>query len=103
MEASEGPRGMRKVEGLVQRFPNDGAPITERTVVYVGYDRDNIYVAFECFDRHPEAIGAHVVGRDLLPNDDDSVAVQFDTFRDLKHAYGFQVNPLGVQTEGIYT
>ena len=33
-----------------------------------------------------------LVGRDLLPNDDDSVAVQFDTFRDLKHAYGFQVN-----------
>jgi hypothetical protein len=29
--------------------------------------------------------------------------VQFDTFRDLTHAVGFQVNALGVQQDGTYT
>src|SRR5438128_498221 len=103
MEVPDAPHGMRKVEGFVQRFPNDGEAVTERTVVYVGYDTDNLYVVFLCFDRAPAKIGAHLVGRDLLPNDEDGVAVHFDTFRDLKHAYGFLVNPLGVQVEGIYT
>src|SRR5436190_4504480 len=103
MTAADEAGGMRRIEGFVQRFPNDAQPVTERTVVYVGYDAEQLYVLFECFDREPDKVGAHLVGRDLLPNDDDSVAVHIDTFRDLKHAYGFQINPLGVQTDGVYT
>jgi hypothetical protein len=103
MNVLDAPAGMRKIEGFVQRFPNDAEPVTERTVVYVGYDDENLHVVFQCFDREPQRIGAHLVGRDLFPNDEDSVAIHIDTFRDLKHAYGFQINPLGVQTDGIYT
>src|SRR5438876_3186747 len=103
MNVPDAPVGMRKIEGFVQRFPNDAEPVTERTVVYVGYDDENLHVVFQCFDREPQRIGAHLVGRDLFPNDEDSVAIHIDTFRDLKHAYGFQINPLGVQTDGIYT
>src|SRR5436190_2331065 len=103
MTVSDAPGGLHKIKGFVQRFPTDAQPVTERTVVYVGYDTEQLYVVFECFDAEPEKIGAHLVGRDLLPNDEDSVAVHIDTFRDLKHAYGFQINPLGAQTDGIYT
>jgi hypothetical protein len=103
MEVVESPRGMRRVEGFVQRFPSDGQPVSERTVAYVGYDQEFFYVAFQCFDRAPGRIGAHMVQRDAFPADEDSVAVHVDTFRDLQHAYGFQVNPYGVQTDGIYT
>ena len=74
MQVPDAPHGMRRVEGFVQRFPNDGEPVTERTVVYVGYDSENLYVVFLCFDREPSKIGAHLVGRDLLPNDEDGVA-----------------------------
>ena len=103
MDLAEAPAGMQRVEGFVQRYPNDGLPASEPTVAYIGYDAQNVYVAFVCFDSSPRAIGAHLVGRDAFPNDEDTVAVHFDTFRDLKHAYGFQVNALGVQTDGIYT
>ena len=103
MEGGDAPNGMARVEGFVQRLPNDGQPVSERTVVYIGYDADYVYVLFECFDREPQRIGAHLVGRDLLPNDDDTVSVHLDTFRDLKHAYGFQMNAAGVQTDGTYT
>jgi hypothetical protein len=103
MDADDALDGMAKVQGFVQRFPNDGQAVTERTIVYVGYDDEFLHVAFVCFDREPGRIGAHLVGRDLLPNDDDTVAVHIDTFRDLKHAYGFQMNALGVQTDGTYT
>lgn len=40
----EAVTGMRRVEGFIQRFPNDGEPATERTIVYIGYDRQNLYV-----------------------------------------------------------
>jgi len=103
MDADDAPNGMAKVQGFVQRFPNDGEAVSERTVVYVGYDDEFLHVVFLCFDREPSRIGAHLVGRDQLPNDDDTVAVHIDTFRDLKHAYGFQMNALGVQTDGTYT
>jgi len=102
MEVVDAPLGMRRIEGFVQRFPNDGAPVSERTVAYVGYDSESLYVAFLCFDREPHR-GAHMLPRDAFPNDEDTVAVHIDTFRDLNHAYGFQVNAYGVQTEGTYT
>ena len=102
MEVLDAPLGMRRIEGFVQRFPNDGDAVSERTVAYVGYDADALYVAFLCFDREPHR-GAHMLPRDAFPNDEDTVAVHLDTFRDLKHAYGFQVNAYGVQTDGTYT
>ena len=63
MDAPEPALGMRAIEGFVQRFPNDGEPASERTVAYVGYDATFLYVAFQCFDREPGRIGAHLLDR----------------------------------------
>ena len=103
MEVVESPLGMRRIEGFVQRFPDDGRAVSERTIVYVGYDSEFFYAAFLCFDDQRDRIGAHLLPRDAFPNDEDTVALHLDTFRDFKHAYGFQVNAYGVQTDGVYT
>lgn len=95
--------GMAMVDTLTQRTPNDGAPVSERTRVYIGYDADNVYAAFVCFDSSPAAIRGRLVGRDRIPDDDDAVALQLDTFGDRKHAYAFQVSAAGVQRDGIWT
>jgi hypothetical protein len=102
-DAAGAKLGMSTVQGLLQRTPSDGTPVTERTVVHLGYDSKNIYAAFVCSDSHPGLIRARLVNRDQVPDDDDSIALHLDTFNDRKHAYGFQVNPLGVQVDGIYT
>ena len=94
--------GMAKIEGLIQRAPVDGAPISEKTVVYLGSDNRHLYVVFVCAGP-PGAIRAHRVNRDRIPDDDDSVAIHLDTFSDRRRLYGFQVNPAGVQVDGIYT
>lgn len=94
---------LTKIEGLVQRFPSDGSPVSERTTAYLGYDEKNIYAIFLCFDRTPGKIRAHLTNRDLFPVDDDAVALHLDTFHDRRHAYGFEVNSLGVQIDGIWT
>ncbi len=101
------PRGaaleMSKVSDLINRLPRDGVAMSERTEVYLGYDSVSLHAVFVCFDRDPSQIRAHLNGRDHVPDSEDSVALQIDTFRDRKHAYGFQVNALGVQQDGIWT
>ncbi|MDP1572483.1 MAG: DUF5916 domain-containing protein [Vicinamibacterales bacterium] len=96
-------RGLARVDALVQRAPADGAPVSERTEVYIGHDARHLYAVFVCFDSNPSAVRGHLVGRDRIPDDDDSIAIHLDTFRDRKNAYGFQVSASGVQQEGIWT
>lgn len=94
---------MSRASGLVNRLPRDGAPMSERTEVYFGYDEKHLHAIFVCFDSDPAGIRAHLNGRDRVPESEDSVALQIDTFKDLKHAYGFQTNALGVQQDGLWT
>ena len=101
-EAPRGSTRMAAIDALVQRTPVDGAPISERTVVYLGYDAQHLYAVFVC-SSPPGTVRAHRVNRDRLPDDDDSVALQLDTFHDRRRLYGFQVNPAGVQVDGVYT
>jgi len=90
------------IDQLVQRTPNDGARVSENTTVLIGYDDRHLYAVFLCAGS-PAAIRAHRVNRDRIPQDDDSIALHLDTFRDGRRLYGFQVNPVGVQVDGIYT
>jgi hypothetical protein len=90
------------VEGLRQRVPTDGAPISQRTEVYLGYDDKNLYAIFVCFDSEPRKIRARLSRReDVL--DDDTVEIMLDTFHDHRRAYAFIANPLGVQLDALWT
>ncbi len=93
---------MKMVEGLRQRVPTDGAPISQRTQVYLGYDDKNLYAVFVCFDNDPKKIRARLSRREDV-FDDDTVEIMLDTFHDHRHAYSFVANPLGVQADSIWT
>ena len=92
---------MSRVSGFVQRDPHDGAPVSQRTEAYLGYDEKNLYVVFVCFDQ-PGKVRAHQARREDV-QDDDNVEIMLDTFRDRRRAYAFQINPLGVQWDAIWT
>jgi hypothetical protein len=92
---------MARVTGFVQRDPHDGEGVTERTEAYLGYDNKNLYVVFVCFDQPGKIRGRKSRREDI--SDDDSVEVMLDTFHDRRRAYVFQVNPLGVQWDAIWT
>src|SRR5216683_7402480 len=84
-----------------QNRPGDGIPATEATTAYLSYDDKNLYVAFLCNDDGGE-VRAHLSKREDS-DQDDGVGVLLDTFRDAHRAYYFFSNPLGVQTDAIYT
>ena len=57
---------MLKVEGFVQRDPKDGAPVSQKTEVYLGYTDRNLYVVCVCFDSEPSKIRARRARRDRV-------------------------------------
>ena len=92
---------MTRVSGFVQRDPHDGAAVSARTEAYLGYDEKNLYAVFVCFDE-PGKVRAHEARREDVA-DDDTVEIMLDTFHDRRRAYAFQINPLGVQWDAIWT
>ncbi len=100
--APTGPAGtMAKVEGFLQSTPRDGAPVSQRTEAYLGYDDHDLYIAWICFDAEPSKIRARRTPREQAFSD-DFVEVTLDTFHDRRRAYVFWSNPLGVQAEGLW-
>jgi len=103
MEPSPAWKGkLAKAEQFRQRIPSDGAPVSERTEVYLGYDAKNLYAIYICFDREPQRLRARLSRREDL-FDDDFIELMLDTFHDHRHAYAFFANPLGVQADALWT
>lgn len=90
------------IEDFTQFEPQEGAPPTERTKAYLGYDKDNFYIALHCFDSSPQSVRACLAPRDSTSGDDE-VTIYLDTFNDKKRSFVFQVNPCGIQTDGVFT
>ena len=82
--------------------PNPGVLASRRTEVRVLYDDEAVYVAFRCFEPHPEQIVAPYPRRD---NETTSewVFAEFDTRGDRRTAFSFGLNPRAVQVDGMFT
>jgi hypothetical protein len=100
MQPSDAIRSkMAMVTGFIQREPDDGAPSTQRTEVYVAYDQRNFYAVFLAFDNQPGQVRANLSPRENIDND-DTVGILLDTFDDQRSGYAFRSSPLGVQWDG---
>ena len=95
-------RSMALVENFIQREPDDGESASQRTEVYLGYNRTELHVVFLAFDSEPEGIRANLSSRENIDGD-DSVAVTLDTFNDQRAAFTFRSTPLGVQWDARWT
>jgi hypothetical protein len=93
------------LKGFTQYDPYNGEPASEDTHVYLAYDENNLYIAFNCLDSEPDKIKGDLTPREgYWPNGNDCVDVILDTFFDKRNRYDFFVNPKGVQrdTPGDY-
>ena len=88
------------LKDFYQVQPGDNLAPSKPTEVMLGYDSKFLYVAFHCFDE-PDKVRANIPKRDNI-FDDDYVGILFDTFNDHRKAYEFDLNPLGVQADGIW-
>jgi len=83
--------------GFIQQQPDEGAPATERTEVWVFFDSQCVYVSGRILDSAPESRWiANEMQRDsfqLIQNEGFSVVL--DTFYDRRNGVVFSVNPIG--------
>ena len=86
---------------FIQRDPNEGAPSTEKTEVYVIYDESNLYIGAMLFDSNPDGILAYQKRRDQSLRTDDRFMWILDTFLDGRTGYFFEVNPAGLMGDGL--
>ncbi len=77
-----------------QREPNPGMAASEKTEVYICYDKNNIYIGMHCYSA-PGGITAKEMARDVSLGEDDRVQIIFDTFLDRRNGYWFQIGPRG--------
>jgi hypothetical protein len=83
-----------KVNQLVQREPNPGNPVSEKTEFLICYDANFLYVGIKCFD-DPSKITAKEMARDVSLGNDDRIQVILDTYLDHRNGYWFQIGPRG--------
>ncbi|UCD37613.1 MAG: carbohydrate binding family 9 domain-containing protein [Fidelibacterota bacterium] len=76
--------------------PDFNLPPSERTVVWVAYDDENLYFAIQALDSEPNKIKSAVTKWDNVFQD-DWVGVGIDGFNDQQSAYGFVANAHGSQ------
>jgi hypothetical protein len=89
------------LSNFVQSNPDEGLPATQRTVVRVGYDAQNLYLGVRCFDTEPDKIIAPDMQRDADLSVDDSIWIVLDTFHDRRNGFLFVTNPRGTMADGI--
>ncbi|PKP31413.1 MAG: hypothetical protein CVU00_12720 [Bacteroidetes bacterium HGW-Bacteroidetes-17] len=82
--------------------PDFGKDMSEKTVVYMAYDKNNLYFAYRCYDREPEKIKATITNRDNISTD-DWICINLDTYNDHQSLTAFYVNPYGIQMDSRFS
>jgi hypothetical protein len=90
-----------RIDSFIQREPADGQPGSEITIVYLCYDDENLYFAFDCRDSQAPDIIATEMRRDESLLNNDCIEIYLDTYHDHRTAFYFSTNPLGAKRDGI--
>jgi len=95
--------GVTPTSGFIQKTPNTGQPVSERTEVYIAYTDDTLYFGVVCYDREPDQIVVADSRRDSELVETDSFQIILDTYRDEQTGFVFGTNPVGIEYDGQVT
>ena len=92
------------IDGFLQQVPDEGAPATQPTEMWVFFDDDYLYIAARCLNSEPGRIVANDLRRDGNGiSQNDNFGVVLDTFLDRRSAYYFQTTPIGAMRDAAVT
>lgn len=83
---------------FVQMEPYNGQPSSQKTEVKLMYDDNAIYIGAMLYDTAPDSIFSEFSKRDDM-GVSDNFGIHIDPYNDALNAYGFFVNPAGVQRD----
>ena len=95
-------RTVQPASDFIQIEPQDGAPATEKTEMWVGFDRDTVYLTFRCWESRMDRVVAKEMRRDntAIWGGDDVVVFYLDTFNDGRNGFQFVINSIGGRGDG---
>ena len=88
---------------FTQKTPDEGEPISERTVVKIMYSEKYFFLSVIAFDNDPNKIVISDTRRDASLNNSDSFSFIIDTFKDYQTGYLFGTNPSGIEYDAQIT
>jgi hypothetical protein len=93
------------ISDFIQNDPQEGAPATERTELWVLFDADAIYISARCWDSQPERTIVSEMRHDspAIGGSSDHFGFGFDTFYDRRNALMFDFNALGGRVDAQIT
>lgn len=94
--------GAAIITDLHQTRPVDRGIPSQRTIIYVAYDDDFLYVAAELLDTDPSKIVANQMVQGGSTHQDDAFKVYLGPFNNKRSGYIFKINPNDVRNEGIF-
>lgn len=89
--------------GFVQREPQEGEPVSEKTELRILYDEDAIYIGAWLFDEQADAIVLGETRRDAELKDADALLLILDTYLDRQNGFVFGTTPAGIEYDGQVT
>jgi hypothetical protein len=89
------------IDSFTQRSPNPYEPATERTVVRLLYDANNLYFGFYNYDSAPDQIVVRNKQRDGQLFTSDSVMIYLDPGQTRRNAYNFEIGASGGRTDQL--
>jgi len=91
-----------RLNGFTQYDPSEGIPASQNTEVRVLVTPEAVLFAVRAFDGEEGGVRSTLAKRDGFGSSDDYVRIMLDTFHDQRRAFVFQVNPLGIQGDGLW-
>lgn len=88
-------KAIAPITAFRQTTPDDGAPVSERTEVRVGFTADALVVGVVCFDSEPGKLVVSDSRRDSALDDVDSFRFILDTYKDGQNGFVFGTSPAG--------
>ena len=88
---------------FTQKTPDEGEPISERTVVKIMYSEKYFFLSVVAYDNDPNKIVISDTRRDASLNNSDSFSFIIDTFKDYQTGYLFGTNPSGIEYDAQIT
>ncbi|MBM3771891.1 MAG: carbohydrate binding family 9 domain-containing protein [Acidimicrobiia bacterium] len=92
------------ISDFIQNDPKAGAPATEKTELWLFFDRNNFYVSARCWESQPDQLIANEMRRDsvnIVQN--DGLAFGLDTFYDHRNSVMFEISAVGGRIDGQVT
>lgn len=90
------------IDDLHQTMPVNGGKPSQKTIFYVTYDRDALYIAARVYETDPSKITANQLIQGGSTRYDDRVGLILDPYMTKRSGYMFWLTPNGMRFEGIF-